>query len=90
VAARRRAGLTQQDLADMLDVNKSTVYRWEIGVADVQARRRPMLAKALGVSRQDLENLLGRTPPSGPDRPQPPARWMPGSAWPIDPRLLGR
>jgi tetratricopeptide (TPR) repeat protein/transcriptional regulator with XRE-family HTH domain len=59
LAQRRKAlGLTQQDLAGLLGVERSTVVRWERGGTEPQPWTRPRLAKALQVSANRLTELL--------------------------------
>ena len=61
LAQRRRAlGLTQEALAELLTVQRSTVARWERGETEPLPWFRPRLARALKVSADELENLLGR------------------------------
>lgn len=65
LAARRKAlGLTQEDLAELLEVERSTVARWERGETEPLPWIRPKLARALNVSADRLEELLadGRPP----------------------------
>lgn len=52
--ARRKAGLSMADLAAMVGVNRTTVWRWETGRAkpDVEAIR--MIATATGTFPSDL------------------------------------
>ncbi len=58
--ARRRkaAGLTQEQLAERLGVERTTVARWERGENNPQPWLRPRLAKALGVAPDKVEDLL--------------------------------
>jgi transcriptional regulator with XRE-family HTH domain len=51
-------GLTQEALAGLLDVERTTVARWEHGEASPLPWIRPKLAKALHVSADRLEELL--------------------------------
>lgn len=51
---RKRAKLKQQELADLLNVERSTVAKWEIGAAYPRASQLPALAKALQCSIDDL------------------------------------
>jgi len=58
-AARRKAvGLSQDQLADRLRVDRSTVVRWEGGESEPQPRQRPRLAKVLQISTEQLDELL--------------------------------
>lgn len=54
VRMRKRAKLKQQELADLLNVERSTVAKWEIGAAYPRASQLPALAKALQCSIDDL------------------------------------
>lgn len=55
---RRAAGHTQEALAYAIGVDRSTVTRWEAGHTDPQPWLRPRLARALGVSAGQLDELL--------------------------------
>ena len=60
LAARRRAlGLTQEDLAAVLGIERSTVVRWERGTTQPLPWIRPKLAQALQVPAGQLAGLLG-------------------------------
>src|SRR3954453_187939 len=60
--ARRAAGLTQEELAHRLGVDRSTVGRWEAGAGDPILRARRELADALGVDPAALASLLDDPP----------------------------
>jgi transcriptional regulator with XRE-family HTH domain len=51
-------GLTQEALAELLDVDRSTVARWERGQASPLPWIRPKLARTLRISADRLEELL--------------------------------
>lgn len=53
-AIRKRLGITQQELADRLDVEQPTVQRWEKGVREPNMTKLSELAKALGVEPGEL------------------------------------
>ena len=58
-AARRKlVGFSQDQLAERLRVDRSTVARWESGETDPQPWIRPRLAGALQVSVEELDELL--------------------------------
>jgi tetratricopeptide (TPR) repeat protein/transcriptional regulator with XRE-family HTH domain len=59
LAQRRKAvGLTQEQLAERLGVERTTVVRWERGQTQPVPWLRPRLAAALGVSADRIEELL--------------------------------
>ena len=63
LAQRRKAlGLTQEDLAGLLGVVRSTVVRWERGETEPLPWIRPKLAATLRVSADRLEELLTAGP----------------------------
>ncbi len=55
---RRTVGYTQEQLAEVLDVERSTVVRWEAGETTPQPWCRPKLAQALAVSLDELDAML--------------------------------
>ena len=66
LAARRRAlGLTQEDLAARLQIERSTVVRWERGTTEPQPWLQPKLARALQVPVGRLADLLAGPAPVG-------------------------
>jgi transcriptional regulator with XRE-family HTH domain len=59
LAARRKTvGLSQEGLAEILGVDRSTVVRWERADTEPQPWHRPQLADALKVSVEELAALL--------------------------------
>ena len=69
VQRRKALGLTQEDLAGLLGVERSTVVRWELGETEPLPWNRPKLARALHVSADQIPDLLAAGPasPDGPD-----------------------
>ena len=55
---RQAAGLTQEALAERLGVDRSTVVRWEAATSNPQPWLRSRLADTLGVSPDELGDLL--------------------------------
>ncbi|MFE4359908.1 MULTISPECIES: helix-turn-helix transcriptional regulator [Streptomycetaceae] len=55
---RRAAGYTQEQLARLMDVDRTTVHRWEKGTATPQPWQMPKLARLLKVSATQLRSLL--------------------------------
>lgn len=51
---RKAAGLTQQQLADLLGVKRTVVTNWETGVAITPTKYLLALADALGCTVEDL------------------------------------
>jgi transcriptional regulator with XRE-family HTH domain len=65
LAARRKViGFSQDQLAERLRVEHSTVARWESGKTEPQPWVRPQLAKALQVSVEQLDELLSEGNPA--------------------------
>jgi transcriptional regulator with XRE-family HTH domain len=59
LAARRKAaGFSQEQLAERLGIDCSTVARWESGETEPQPWIRPRLARVLQVSLDQLDHLL--------------------------------
>jgi transcriptional regulator with XRE-family HTH domain len=68
LALRRKAvGLSQEQLAERLGVDRSTVVRWESGETLPQPWMRPKIARALQVSATHLGDLLDDEHPSDED-----------------------
>jgi transcriptional regulator with XRE-family HTH domain len=58
-AARRKAvGLSQDQLAERLKIDRSTVARWEAGESEPQPWKRRPLATVLDISLEHLDELL--------------------------------
>ena len=55
---RKTVGHTQEQLAELVGVERSTVVRWEAGEAEPKPWSRPKLAQALAVSVDELHRLL--------------------------------
>lgn len=60
VARRKTVGFSQDQLAERLKVDRSTVARWESGDTEPQPWIRPRLARALQVSVDQLDDLLAQ------------------------------
>ncbi|WP_149831220.1 helix-turn-helix transcriptional regulator, partial [Streptomyces tailanensis] len=59
LAQRRKAsGYTQEQFADALQVDRTTVQRWEKGEVDPQSHQRPKMAKRLELTSRELDELL--------------------------------
>lgn len=76
LAARRRAlGLSQQDVADAVGVERSTIARYEQGKVEPRPWYRPLLAETLRVTLEQLADLL-----EGTSTPAPTGPLLPGTA----------
>ena len=51
---REKKGLTQEQLAQKLKLDRSTIAKWETGEAMPRADKLPVLAEILGCSISDL------------------------------------
>lgn len=58
---RRDVGLSQEGLAAVLEVDRSTIVRWERAETSPQPWHRPRLAEALGISLERLAEYLAPT-----------------------------
>lgn len=58
VQRRKALGFTQESLAELLNVERSTVVRWEAGKSEPLAWLWPKLASALKVTPEQLTDLL--------------------------------
>jgi tetratricopeptide (TPR) repeat protein/transcriptional regulator with XRE-family HTH domain len=81
LAARRKAlGLTQEQLAELLDVGRTTVARWERGEAQPLPWLQRKLANTLRVSADRIEDLLAASgAASRPDRQAGVPRQLPAA-----------
>ena len=51
---RERASLTQQELADILKIDRSAISKWETGEFLPRTEKLPAIAKALGCTIDEL------------------------------------
>lgn len=51
---RKKQGLTQQQLADKLNLSNKTISKWESGTGSPDISNLPVLAGALGISVDEL------------------------------------
>ena len=56
--ARKAAGYTQEGLARAMNIETSTVARWEAGSSEPLPYKRPKLGRLLHLGRAELEALL--------------------------------
>ncbi len=63
--ARKAAGFTQEDLAERLGVDRTTVARWEAGEYAPQPWQRPRIAEAFGLSPGACNELLEEVEATG-------------------------
>lgn len=53
---RERAGLSQTELAKALEVHPTRVSQWEVGKADIPAKRKQEILKILNCTEAELHN----------------------------------
>lgn len=51
---REKANMTQTQLAEKVNIDRSAVAKWETGVASPHTDKLPIIAKALGCKIDDL------------------------------------
>jgi transcriptional regulator with XRE-family HTH domain len=66
VDRRKTIGLNQDQLAERMRVDRSTIGRWERGETTPQPWKRQTLANALRVSLEELDELLTQADPTPP------------------------
>lgn len=71
---RKAAGYSQESLAEAMQVDRSTVFRWEAGNTDPLPYQQPKLARLLGISAEGLRRLLH----AAGDPPRPRRSFSPG------------
>lgn len=76
---RKKAGLSQLDLADLLGVSRQSVSKWETGEANPEVTKIPQLAKVFGVS---ADWLLSEDEPETADTPPASAAEAAAPDWP--------
>ena len=65
---RKRLGLSQTALSQLVGVNRATVARWELGRSAPSGQHRAALVALRKVGRRDVKHLLARTRKQGPAR----------------------
>lgn len=66
---RKTVGHTQEQLAHLLGVERTTVGRWEAGATDPLPWFRPKLARVLAISVDELHDLLVKDETTEAERP---------------------
>lgn len=54
IKLRERKGLSQKELADILNITQGAVSQWELGLSRPTSKILPELAKALGCTIDEL------------------------------------
>ena len=78
--ARRKSGLSQEEMAGEIGVSRQTISNWEKGINSPPTASLEKISQRLGISVQEL---LGERPPAQPA--PPPAQPAPPSAQPAPP-----
>lgn len=85
VQRRKACGYSQEDLAEQLGIERSTVARWERGLTDPQPWVRPRLLQALQVSTDELETLIAASDAGAVERSRRSTRTEVGAREPAAP-----
>ena len=71
IDARKRAGKNQEDVANLVGVDRTTIGKWERDESTPHPNQRPAYAEALGITLSELAAMLSSMPtPDGSDTPE--------------------
>jgi transcriptional regulator with XRE-family HTH domain len=70
VDARKAAGRTQEQVAELVGVDRTTVGKWERDESTPHPHQRPRYAEALGVTLSELAAMLSSMLPDGDETPE--------------------
>lgn len=87
---RKAAKLSQEELAEQIGVSRQAVSKWELGDATPEVDKLLLLAKAFGVTTDELLSSEEPGPKAPPAPPQPTAPPSPHSAGDGFDRATGR
>lgn len=68
--ARKAAGKTQEEIAEGVGVDRTTIGKWERDESTPHPNQRPAYAAALGLTLSELDALLSSMPTTGGDIPE--------------------
>ena len=86
---RKRAGMSQEDLAERLHVSRQTISKWETGQSAPDPETVVQLARLFGITTDQL--LTEETPAPFPEAPPSPEEAPPVTKVPLlDAHVLGR
>ncbi len=68
--ARKAAGKTQEEIAEQVGVDRTTIGKWERDESTPQPGQRPAYAGALGITLSELDAMLSSMPSNGNDTPE--------------------
>ena len=74
--ARKAAGRTQEEIAEQVGVDRTTIGKWERDESTPQPGQRPAYAGALGVTLSELDALLSSLPSTGNFYPEWPSTYL--------------
>ncbi|MFF0490556.1 Scr1 family TA system antitoxin-like transcriptional regulator [Nocardia sp. NPDC004068] len=67
IQARKSSGRNQEQIAEVVGVDRTTLGKWERGESTPHPNQRATYARALGVTLQELDAMLYGAPKGGPD-----------------------
>lgn len=70
IDARKAAGKTQEEIAEEVGVDRTTIGKWERDESTPHPNQRPAYAEALGVTLNELNAMLSSLPADGGDSPE--------------------
>jgi transcriptional regulator with XRE-family HTH domain len=68
--ARKAAGKTQEEIAEEVGVDRTTIGKWERDESTPHPNQRPAYAGALGITLSELDAMLSSMPSNGNDTPE--------------------
>lgn len=68
--ARKAAGKTQEEIAEEVGVDRTTIGKWERDESTPHPNQRPAYAEALGLTLSELDAMLSSMPTTGNDTPE--------------------
>ncbi|WP_171050169.1 helix-turn-helix domain-containing protein [Nocardia cyriacigeorgica] len=70
IDARKASGKTQEQIAEFVGVDRTTLGKWERGESTPQPNQRHRYAEAIGTTMRELDAMLNGVVPKEPDMPE--------------------